>query len=287
MTLLRVMEKLNTPYADKYNDSINCSTVLQQTGNKIVSRYCKHRWCKICNRIRTGKLINGYEQELNKLKDKQFLTLTVKNVPGELLRVTIEKMIKDFRLIQELRRKQKKQPFKCIRKLECTYNPDTNEYHPHVHVIIEGFRQGSELTYAWMQRNPTSDLKGQDQQKCYDAIELFKYFTKLTSKSSKDSKHYKGSKLINDEWHYPEALDLIFRSIEGLRIIQPMGGIKMVSDEIEEIESQEVIDIQEQTTIYIFFGSDWFDTGTGEALTKYEPTSREYNYQKRIRYLPN
>jgi hypothetical protein len=30
---------------------------------------------------------------------------------------------------------------------------------------------------------------------------------------------------------------------------------------------------------------DWVNIFTGELLTGYEPTEKEYNYQKRIRYL--
>jgi hypothetical protein len=219
------------------------------------------------------------------MQDKQFITLTVKNCTGDKLRQTIETMIKQFRQIQDLRRKQKKTPLKCIRKIECTYNPDTNEYHPHLHLILEGFRQGCELIYEWLKRNPTAVMEAQDIRQCYEPIELFKYFAKLTSKSGKDTKHYKGSKLINDEWHYPEALDLIFRSIEGIRIIQPMGGVKMVSDEIEELETQEVENIQEENTIWIYRGSDWIDTSTAEMLTGYYPTEREHKYSQRIKYI--
>lgn len=283
--LMRIMAKLNSPYAEKYDDTKNCSSVLVQTQNKITSRYCKNRWCRICNRIRTGKLINGYEKALNDMQDKQFITLTVKNCNAENLKATIEKMIKNFRLIQDLRRKQKKPLLKCIRKIECTYNPDTNEYHPHLHLILEGFRPGCELINEWLKRNPTADIKGQDIRQCYEAIELFKYFAKLTSKSGRDQKHYKGSKLINDEWHYPQALDIIFRSIESMRIIQPMGGIKMVNDEIEELETQEIENLQKENTIWIYRGSDWIDTSTAETLTGYTPTNREYLYSTRIRML--
>ena len=284
-TLVRHLMKLDSPYKDKYEDTMLCSGILQQQGDKIQSRYCKHRWCRICNRIRTGKLINGYQEALNNMNDKQFVTLTVKNVPAENLRSTIEKMIKDFRLIQELRRKKKQKAFNCIRKLECTYNPDSNTYHPHIHVIIEGFRAGSELIFAWLKRNEDSSIKGQDQKKCYDAIELFKYFAKLTSKSKSDTKYYKGKKIIQEEWHYPEALDIIFRAIEGLRIIQPMGNIKMVNDEIEELEIQVVERLEEKFTLWIYRGSDWIDTDTADMLTGYTPSEKEYNYQRRIRKL--
>jgi hypothetical protein len=38
--LMRIMKKLDTPYKEKYEDTINCSSLLQQQGNEITSRYC-------------------------------------------------------------------------------------------------------------------------------------------------------------------------------------------------------------------------------------------------------
>jgi len=64
-----------------------------------------------------------------------------------------------------------------------------------------------------------------------------------------------------------------------------MGGVKMVSDEIEELITQTVEDIQQAITIWIYRGSDWIDTSTGEMLTGYCPTNKEYEYSRRIKYL--
>lgn len=293
--LMRVMAKLNSPLAEKYEETKFCSYSLIQSGNTFTARYCKQRWCRICNRIRTAKLMSGYQDAILAMQQPQFVTLTIPNVKKEHLRDSIKKMLSDIRKIQDLRRKNKQPLIKAIRKLECTYNPDRNDFHPHMHLIIENKQQAEELKLAWMERNPESLEYLQDIKDAEKPIELFKYFTKLTSKSSKDLKIYKGKKLISrEEYHYPEALDTIFQAIAGMRIIQPMGGVKMVSDEIEEIEAVEIENVEQDTALWQWqkigitaekYTFDWVNIFTGECLTGYEPSEKEWKYSKRIRYL--
>jgi plasmid rolling circle replication initiator protein Rep len=139
--LLQALVKLDSPLKRQYEDTQFCSWTLIQNGNTLTAKYCKQRWCRVCNRIRTGKLISGYENALNKMSDPQFLTLTIPNVSAENLRETMQKMILDIRRIQDLRRKKKQPLIKAIRKLECTYNVDNNTYHPHFHFIVCRFHQ--------------------------------------------------------------------------------------------------------------------------------------------------
>jgi hypothetical protein len=293
-TLLRHLVKLNSPLKEKYEQSQFCSFTLIQSGHTFTARYCKQRWCKVCNRIRTGKLMRGYSDTIEAMSEPQFLTLTIPNVSGENLRDSIKEMTGKIQKIQDLRRKRKQPLIKAIRKLECTYNPDRDNYHPHFHFIIESKEQAEQLKAAWIERNPEALEYLQDIRPAHNPIELFKYFAKLTSKSSKDTQILKDGKKSREEWHYPKALDLIFTAIQGMRIIQPMGGVKMVSDEIEEIESVENVESANDTALWMWhkvgtdkdrYTYDWVNTFTGELLTGYEPTEKEYNYQKRIRYL--
>lgn len=294
-TLMRVMAKLNSPLREKYEETQFCSYSLIQSGNTFTARYCKQRWCRVCNRIRTGKLMNGYSNAIQAMSEPQFVTLTVPNVPGEILRDTIKAMTATIQKIQDLRRKNKQPLIKAIRKLECTYNPDRNDFHPHMHLIVENMQQAEQLKLAWIERNPEALEYLQDIRPATEPIELFKYFAKLTSKSGKDLKTYKGKKLIlREEYHYPEALDTIFQAIAGMRIIQPMGGVKMVSDEIEEIEAVEIENVEQDTALWQWqkigitaekYTFDWVNVFTGECLTGYEPSEKEWKYSKRIRYL--
>jgi hypothetical protein len=297
LKLINALVKLNSPLKKSYEDSVFCSYSLMQYGNTFTSKYCKHRWCKICNRVRTAELLNGYERDIKKMESAQFLTLTIPNVPAEILKQSIKEMLATVRKIQDLRRKKQKPLFQCIRKLECTYNPDRDDFHPHFHFIIDTKNAAKEFQKEWLIYYPNANIKGQDITPAHSPIELFKYFAKLTSKSKKDKKEIHKGKLRNQEWHYPKALDIIFQAIKGMRIIQPMGDIKYVEEDIKEIESQtiegEKYEIHE-AAIWKWhrigvegekFTYDWLNTFTGELLTGFQPTEKEYNYQKRIRYL--
>lgn len=283
--LLKALFKLGSPLAKKYDSTIFCSSVLEQDGNKLRSRFCNNRWCNICNRIRTAKLIKGYGAAIESMLDPRFVTLTVPNVPATELRAEIRRMISEFRKIQELRRKHKKPLIRGIRKLEVTYNPDLQNFHPHFHFIVEGEAAADELIEAWLDRNTTADKRGQDQREAKNPIELFKYFAKLTSKSKSDTIIIKAGKMVRIEYSYPEALDLVFQAIEGTRIIQPIGGIKYVKEDIENLETVVVEDLEPEEALWIYQNQDWVNVYTGELLTGYEPTRRDLSKRKKIRYL--
>ena len=283
--LLRALVKLGSPLAKKYDATLFCSSVLEQDGNKLRSRFCNNRWCNICNRIRTAKLIKGYGAAIDSMIDPRFVTLTVPNVPATELRPEIRRMISEFRKIQELRRKHKKPLIRGIRKLEVTYNPDLQNYHPHFHFIVEGEAAADELIEAWLDRNTTADKRGQDQRQAKNPIELFKYFAKLTSKSKSDTIIIKDGKMVRIEYSYPEALDLVFQAIEGTRIIQPIGGIKYVKEDIEDLETVVVKDLEPEEALWIYQDRDWVNVYTGELLTGYEPSRRDLSKRKKIRYL--
>lgn len=283
--LLKALLKLGSPLAKKYDATIFCSSVLEQDGNKLRSRFCNNRWCNICNRIRTAKLIKGYGAAIESMLDPRFVTLTVPNVPATELRAEIRRMISQFRKIQELRRKHKKPLIRGIRKLEVTYNPDLQNFHPHFHFIVEGEAAANELIEDWLDRNTTADKRGQDQREAKNPIELFKYFAKLTSKSKSDTIIIKAGKMVRIEYSYPEALDLVFQAIEGTRIIQPIGGIKYIKEDIEDLETVVVEDLEPEEALWIYQNKDWVNVYTGELLTGYEPTRRDLSKRKKIRYL--
>ena len=283
--LLRALVKLGSPLAKKYDATLFCSSVLEQDGNKLRSRFCNNRWCNICNRIRTAKLIKGYGAAIDSMIDPRFVTLTVPNVPATELRAEIRRMISEFRKIQELRRKHKKPLIRGIRKLEVTYNPDLQNFHPHFHFIVEGEAAADELIEDWLDRNTTADSRGQDQREAKNPIELFKYFAKLTSKSKSDTIIIKAGKMVRIEYSYPEALDLVFQAIEGTRIIQPIGGIKYIKEDIEDLETVVVEDLEPEEALWIYQDRDWVNVYTGELLTGYEPSRRDLSKRKKIRYL--
>ena len=259
--IVRKLVDLNSPLKQSYWNTFHCSSVMIQEGKTITSTYCNNRWCLVCNRIRTAKLIKGYAPELTLLKDKKFVTLTLPNCPEAKLRDTMKLMHSTIRTIKE-RMRRKGRAIKGIRKYECTYNSKTNEYHPHFHFIIEGKFDAELLRDEWLKIFPNASKQAQDIRDANDdsIIELFKYSTKMILKID-------GQTIIN-----PMALDVIYQSMKGKRIFQPMGIKKVVSEDIDEIEKTEYdIEPTIETTILKWEDNcnDWINMLTGDFVSGY------------------
>jgi hypothetical protein len=208
-----------------------CSAVLVQEGNKITGRYCGNRWCLVCNRIRTAKLIEGYLPIIKKeFKEPYLVTLSRPNVASIYLNQEYDILFKALRKIADKWRKSGK-GMKALRKLEVTYNnTDSFDYHPHLHILIEGKEAAERLMKDWLYYNKESQEQGQDMRPADEnaLIELFKYATKTPV--GKNGTEYN-----------TVVLDRIYRSLKGRRIFQPIGIKKAaISEEIEEIQVQEI-----------------------------------------------
>lgn len=263
---------LDSPLKKSYGTTFyQCAETLEQIGTKVTSRYCGHRWCLVCNRIRTANLIKGYEGPLSQLEDLQFVTLTLPNVSANDLRETIEQMIKQSQTIQDYFKKRKQRGLQGwqlvgLRKLESTYNYKTGDYHPHFHFLISGKEAAEALVKEWLKRVEVASWEAQDVRKAGKGSEkeLFKYFAKMVTKVDG-----KNATLL-------EPLDVIFQAMRGLRVFQPMGGLKKVSEEIDEVKAVEVAGIEavKETAYWKWDISDWVNTETGEARTGYLPSEQ-------------
>jgi len=255
---------LNSPLKRSYNNTyFGCSNLLLQTGDIITTKYCNNRWCLVCNRIRTAKLICGYKETLQALSDLQFVTLTIRNVKKEALKQTIEGMQHNFSdIIKTLNRKQQrlnnvKRTLKGLRKVEVTFNAIRNDYHPHLHVLISGLDNAIDIVTAWLKHYPTAEPYCQKIQKADDKtfMELFKYYTKITT----------------NKITYITALDTIFQAMRNKRVYQPFGILKNVTEDIETLQAQ-ITDLEAAEKIWMWESCDWIDHETGECLTDYEPS---------------
>jgi len=145
---------------------------------------------------------------------------------------------------------------KGIRKLECTYNPRTNTYNPHFHLLIEGKEAAKLLIDLWLKRYPEANIKGQDMRPAdpNSLIELFKYTVKGVHKGK----------------YFPEALDVIYQALEGRRTYQPFGIRKMAEEDIDGIRSEAVTfkGYRDDMWRWSKVAKDWVNDH-GELLTDY------------------
>jgi plasmid rolling circle replication initiator protein Rep len=266
---------IHSPLEKSYWNTIHCVENLfyNPENNKITGKYCNNRWCLVCNRIRTAKLLNGYMGEISKFQDKTFLTLTIPNVQDNVLEDSIKEMARNFReILNNVARKQKIK-IDGIRKIECTYNLTRNDFHPHYHVLIDGREKAEFMQREWLKRYPDANIKAQDIRPADDNSikELFKYFTKIVSKTDRNSKN-----------EYPvliEPLDKINIAFYGKRVFQSFGKVKKQSEEVEEIQAEDIGSILEGNIWeWVQDQSDWVSE-YGECLT-------DNDYHKKLKVIP-
>lgn len=261
------LAELDTPLRRAYNRTrYDCSTLIVQEGSKLTSRYCGARWCNICNRIRTAKLLNGYEQPLSKFKEPLFVTLTIPNVTASELHHTLVGMVRTSSNIIRTINRNYNINFTGIRKLESTYNVIWDTYHPHLHFIVDGNMAAYKLLHEWLKRYSSANPDAQDIQPIVGENgykELFKYTTKIVTYSKPDQKHY----------IYASALDTIFQAMKGMRTFQTFGNIKKVSEDIDNIQSDTYPTIPfYESVVWAYEGNDWRNMLDGSKLTNYKPS---------------
>lgn len=127
----------------KYKHVYDCGSYLEfsvgpQSRKLTHAFFCKDRLCPMCNWRRSLKTFGQVSQITSMIEDKYlflFLTLTVRNVSCSDLSPTIDRMFKGWDKI--LHSKFYKDSFLgAIRVLEVTYNPKSDTYHPHLHIIL-------------------------------------------------------------------------------------------------------------------------------------------------------
>ena len=257
--ILSIVDSLeDKSQAKTYWKTYHCNDVLLQDNHTFKGSLCRKRFCTECNRIKTAELTNGYKEPMLNLGKLYFVTLTTPNVNGSNLKKEIQRMIKAFQLIKNNLRKTYKIKINGIRKIEITYNQESNSYHPHFHLIQDNLNASNLIQALWIKQFPKASIKAQDIREINTTdesafIELFKYATKETNSKGVI---YSG-----------EVLHTIYNSIQGLRIYQTYGSIKKVKKPIEEKLTEIEIDfVEPKQDIWIFEQDqkDWINT-------EYEP----------------
>ena len=104
------------------------------------AQFCRDRLCIMCAWRRSLKMFAQTSKIMTVFQHEGdykflFLSLTVRNCPAEKLHETIDMIFYGFKKFV-LRKEIKKVCKGWFRALEVTHNWDTNEYHPHFHVVI-------------------------------------------------------------------------------------------------------------------------------------------------------
>lgn len=260
----RPLSQLDSPLAKYYENALSCNQSIKRQGKKLTSKYCNSRHCNVCNRIRTAKAINHYGRQFMEIENLQFTTLTIPNCSGTDLKPTIEKMIKSISNITRVIREKRGIDYTGVRKIEITYNSKMDTYHPHIHILHSG-SCGQMVIDEWLKRYPEASIKAQDTKLANKGSvnELFKYTTKVLVKDSIDK---------NTIEIFLPAIDTIMIAMQNKRSFQTFGKMKMISEDVEELKSEEYESLSDEyQTYYCWNESNWYDFYNDEALTNYVP----------------
>jgi Replication protein len=270
------LAELRSPLEKKYRNTVYCAGTLEQDASgKLRGKYCGNRWCLVCNRVRIARAINRYLPVIAAWECPQLVTLTLPNVPAEeLASGTIRDMLRDLVAIGRAIRRTDKLRIRALRKLECTYNPERNDYHPHFHIAVEGRAIAEAIVRRWLDLHPDATREAQDIRPCNgnSLKELFKYFTKLIAKRPDRSAPRAVAPAA--------ALDVIFSAMKGRRVFQPMGfrvAAPPTQDENSEVGTDgdtEAPTRYGESIVWEWMQElhDWIDLETGDVLSGYEPT---------------
>lgn len=260
-----------------YQRAYYCSSVLEQSGDTVSTRYCNSRTCLTCNGIRTAMYIKNYGEQVFSLLEPQFVTLTAKTIwctDWETLRYEIERR-------EGVWRKIYKNAFKIkiklvgLKAMEITARPD-QFYHIHFHFIISGAKEAEWVKTQWLNHftdalpklqviKPLTTRDG--------LLEVFKYGTKF---ADREKKLVNGKVITVYKKVEPERTDIIIQALQKKRLISTFGGIRRVKDDDvnEVVQKMSIEDLvaEEQRTWKWVNECDWFATDNGEKFSDFVPS---------------
>lgn len=252
--------KLDSPLHKQYQRAHDCADAVRVEGGRTRTHYCNSRVCNVCNGIRTAKAMKGYMTHFEG-RESVFITLTDLTCEADELRRVMRQRVNAWNNIRDYLQRRMGLPIQGITKREVTFSKGL--YHPHLHIVL--MCEGHDLSalaelivQEWLKRNPTAKRGGQHHRPTDEnrLFELFKYTTKQANREGKTLK-------VD-----PEALDVIMKALHKTRTFQPFGGLRKVTEEVDEVElvAQEV---KVPDGLYVWSSHDWYSIDTGQALSGY------------------
>lgn len=270
----------------QYKNSFFCSQLYRANENQeLQTSYCRHRWCRTCNRIKTATLMNHYVPILEKYPELYFLTLTAKTVNKKGLNQRLADMQNIWRYLANKSGTKYGTPIHGVRKLEINPTHD-KKFHPHYHVITTNKEQAEYIKAEWLTRfkklYPEQKLvsaKAQDIRpiKSTELMELFKYSTKLITKNKLEQTDKLGRTVIAESKEY----DTIFNALRGKRTFQPFGEIKKLETEYTPTEKLKVPPNKNDSQ-WKHENTDWVSQ-SGETLSDYHPNKKTKQFVKQMK----
>lgn len=127
-----------------FADTVNTETG-EVTRKLRAAEFCRDRLCPMCQWRKSLVTFHQLSEIMDRVDADHpnefipiFLTLTMKNVPSAELGAAITRILQAWSRM--MNKSNRRKPWRVtagwFRSLEITYNPDTAEWHPHIHAIL-------------------------------------------------------------------------------------------------------------------------------------------------------
>lgn len=251
MRLATVMDSLGLD--GRANRMFDCGNYLEfrlsQEKKKLVrANFCKDRLCPMCNWRRSLKIFGQVSEIMDYLQGQYrylFLTLTVRNCPGEQLPDVLNGMQAGWANVIKQKR-FKSAVAGSFRAAEITRNFDTGWYHPHYHVVLavrpsyfhKGYISQAEWSEMWRQAcglkyTPVCDIRkviGNEKA----AAEVSKYAVK-------------GSDILHGDMdEISQTVRVFLQSLSGRRLCSFTGVLREARKQLQldDVESGDLVHVE-------------------------------------------
>lgn len=272
LSLITVAEKDNDATRVKaYWNTYHCQAQMITANGRAYTKYCKNRFCLVCQSIRKAQIINDYLPEVRTWEDPHFVTLTVKSVTQAKLPWLLKGIHKAFRQIldkhKKLEERKTGQKLIGIRSLECNFNPVAKTYNPHLHILTKNGAMAETLVKDWLTKWTPRYTRpvAQNSQKVKNIepalIEIVKYSSKIFVQPDMNTK---GDSKI-PRMVYAAALDHIFACLSKYHVFNRFG-FNLQPSVKTKTKSCINLDRSEKWGFHPAL-SDWYNEGTGEVMS--------------------
>lgn len=156
---------------------------------RVRANHCKNRHCEPCMKSKGNLLAANLQKKVQESPGKQFrfITLTLKHTDTPLAD-QLDRLTACFKKLRNSKCWKETQDGGAV-MIEVKYDRETGEWHPHLHIVAEGFfLHHSDLSTAW--HGITGDSFRVDIRVIKSAKDAAFYVAKYVSKGSNDDVYY-------------------------------------------------------------------------------------------------
>lgn len=274
--------------------------------------FCKDRFCPMCNWRRSLKIFGQTSQIMDVLEIRGyrflFLTLTVRNCPGEDFKKTVDMMFDGWRELYHgyFRKRKDLKVVICgsFRSLETTINKKTGQFHPHFHVILavkpEYFGKAYIKQEQWAEMwracctldykpivdirtvKPKEDKKTGEMSVAGAVAEVSKYAAKDADYLglNEDGKEVKGQLELAD-FDRTYYLRILMEALRGKRLVDMTGCFREVKSQLglDDTEDGDLVHVDgdeiREDVAYLIVRYHWRNGVYVESFERHEPTMED------------